>query len=103
MWLRDAVLSGLPADAARRFPQEQLGLVYNDIRNLVEGNIVSSSPGADIIAAADQYAALRQLSRNLSTGAVLVLGLVTPRVGVLAACGRRSARAIASSTRSSTC
>ncbi len=75
MWLRDAVLSGLP-ETLRALPQEQLGLVYNDIRNLVEGNIVSSSPGADILAAADQYAALRQLSRNLSTGAVLVLGLV---------------------------
>jgi phosphate transport system permease protein len=75
IWLRDAVLSALP-ETLRALPKEQLGLVYNDIRNLVEGNIVSSSPGADILAAADQYAMLRQLSRNLSTGAVLVLGLV---------------------------
>jgi len=74
IWLRDAVLSALP-ETLRALPKEQLGLVYNDIRNLVEGNIVSSSPGADILAAADQYAMLRQLSRNLSTGAVLVLGL----------------------------
>jgi phosphate transport system permease protein len=74
MWLRSAVLSGLP-QTLRELPAEQLGLVYNDIRNLVEGNIVSSSPGADIKAAADEYASLRQLSRNMSTGAVLVLGL----------------------------
>jgi phosphate transport system permease protein len=74
IWLRDAVLSALP-ETLRALPKEQLGLVYNDIRNLVEGNIVSSSPGADILAAADQYAMLRQLSRNLSTGAVLALGL----------------------------
>jgi len=76
MWLRNAVLSGLP-EAVRALPAERLGLVYNDIRNLVEGNIVSSSPGAEIIAAADEYAALQQVSRNLSTGAVLVLGLAT--------------------------
>ncbi len=73
-WLRDAVLSNLP-DAVRGLPDEQLGLVYNDIRNLVEGNIVSSSPSPDILAAAERYAALRSLSRNLASGAVLVLGL----------------------------
>lgn len=76
MWLRNAVLADLP-ETLRTLPEQQLGLVYNDIRNLVEGNIVSSSPGADIIGAADEYAALRQTSRNLSTGAVLVLGLVS--------------------------
>jgi phosphate transport system permease protein len=76
MWLRNAVLSDLPG-ALRELPAEQLGLVYNDIRNLVEGNIVSSDPGADIKAAAERYATLQQLSRNLATGAVLVLGLVS--------------------------
>jgi phosphate transport system permease protein len=76
MWLRNTVLAELPA-ALRELPADQLGLVYNDIRNLVEGNIVSSNPGADIIAAAEKYASLQVLSRNLATGAVLVLGLVT--------------------------
>jgi phosphate transport system permease protein len=76
MWLRSAVVSSLPAEL-RELPEEQLGLVYNDIRNLVEGNIVSSNPGADITAAAEQYSSLRGLSRNLSSAAVLVLGLAS--------------------------
>jgi phosphate transport system permease protein len=74
MWLRSSVLDQLPAEL-RALPSEQLGLVYNDIRNLVEGNVVSSSPSADILAAASRYAALRQTSRALATGAVLVLGI----------------------------
>jgi phosphate transport system permease protein len=74
MWLRSSVLDQLPAEL-RALPSEQLGLVYNDIRNLVEGNVVSSSPSADILAAAARYAALRQTSRALATGAVLVLGI----------------------------
>jgi phosphate transport system permease protein len=75
-WLRSTVLSALPA-AVRELPDEQLGLIYNDIRNLVEGNIVSSTPNADILAAADRYSALRDLSRNLASAAVLVLGIVS--------------------------
>jgi phosphate transport system permease protein len=75
MWLRNAVLADLPA-TLRELPPEQLGLVYNDIRNLVEGNVVSSNPGPDIVAAADRYASLRDLSRNLATAAVLVLGFL---------------------------
>ncbi|HEX5048633.1 MAG TPA: phosphate ABC transporter permease subunit PstC [Gammaproteobacteria bacterium] len=74
IWLRSAVLGQLPADV-RALPSEQLGLVYNDIRNLVEGNVVSSSPSADILAAASRYAALRETSRALAAAAVLVLGI----------------------------
>jgi phosphate transport system permease protein len=76
MWLRSAVLADLPEEI-RALPQEQLGLIYNDIRNLVEGNIVSSNPGEEIRAAAEEYASLRQTSRTLSSAAVLVLGLAT--------------------------
>ncbi|HZF28182.1 MAG TPA: phosphate ABC transporter permease subunit PstC [Gammaproteobacteria bacterium] len=74
IWLRDTVLAQLPDDL-RALPSQQLGLIYNDIRNLVEGNVVSSSPSADILAAASRYAALRQTSHGLATGAVLVLGI----------------------------
>jgi phosphate transport system permease protein len=74
IWLRDTVLAQLPDDV-RSLPTQQLGLIYNDIRNLVEGNVVSSNPSADILAAASRYAALRQTSRGLATGAVLVLGI----------------------------
>jgi phosphate transport system permease protein len=76
MWLRNAVVSTLPPEL-RELPEEQLGLVYNDIRNLVEGNIVSSNPGADITAAAQEYSSLRATSRSLATAAVLVLGLAS--------------------------
>jgi phosphate transport system permease protein len=76
MWLRNAVVSALPPEL-RELPEEQLGLVYNDIRNLVEGNIVSSNPGADITAAAQEYSSLRATSRSLATAAVLVLGLAS--------------------------
>jgi phosphate transport system permease protein len=76
MWLRSAVVESLPP-ALRELPDEQLGLVYNDIRNLVEGNIMSSDPGADITAAAARYSSLRGVSRNLSSAAVLVLGMAS--------------------------
>lgn len=74
--LRGAVLDTLPVEL-QLLPQEQLGLIYNDIRNLVEGNIVSSNPNADILAAAERYSMLRQTSRFFLTGAVLVLGCAT--------------------------
>jgi phosphate transport system permease protein len=75
-WLRAAVLSELPA-SVRDLPAEQLGLVYNDIRNLVEGNIVSSRPSPEILDAAELYRALRGLSRDLAAAAVLVLGFAS--------------------------
>ena len=74
MWLRSSVLAALP-EALRMLPSDQLGLVYNDIRNLVEGNVVSSEPGAAMLAAAEHYSALRDLSHNLASAAVLVLGI----------------------------
>jgi phosphate transport system permease protein len=75
VWLRNAVLEDLPS-TLRELPPEQLGLIYNDIRNLVEGNVVSSNPGPDIVAAADRYSSLRDLSRNIASAAVLVLGFL---------------------------
>ena len=61
--LRGAVLQRCPPTSSS-LPDEQLGLIYNDIRNLVEGNIVSSDPDAGIIAAAEHYATLRAMSRS---------------------------------------
>jgi phosphate transport system permease protein len=75
VWLRNAVLSELPS-TLRELPPQQLGLIYNDIRNLVDGNVVSSNPGPDIIAAAERYASLRDLSRDLAAAAVLILGFL---------------------------
>jgi phosphate transport system permease protein len=72
--LRSAVLDGLPPDM-RELSSQEIGLVYNDIRNVVEGNIAATNADAAIAAAAERYSALRTTSRNLLTAAVLVLGL----------------------------
>lgn len=75
IWLRTSVIAALPENL-RTLPAAQLGLVYNDIRNLVAGNISSSEPGADIMAAVERYTALRDLSHALVSAAVLVIGVV---------------------------
>jgi phosphate transport system permease protein len=74
--LRNAVLAAMP-EALGSLSEDQLGLIYNDVRNLVEGNVVSSAPSADVLAAAERYQSLRQLSRNLASAVVLVVGLVS--------------------------
>ncbi len=68
VWLamQDSVITGmvvaaLPPDLASLEPA-RLNLLLNDIRNLVAGNIVSSEPGADVLAAADRYRALQSAS-----------------------------------------
>ena len=72
-YLRSSVLDSLP-EAMQALPDDQLGLVYNDIRNTVEGNLDAASP--EVAAAADRYAELKASSRNFATGAVVVLGIV---------------------------
>ena len=74
VWLRSSVLDSLPP-ALRELPEAELGLVYNDIRNLVEGNIVARSPSAELLAAAERYVELRTESRKLAAGSVVVLGI----------------------------
>ena len=73
VWLRSAVIDSLP-EATRALPDAELGLIYNDIRNVVEGNIASANP--EIGAAAERYSSLRDSSRRIASAAVLVLGLV---------------------------
>ena len=75
MWLRSSVLDSLP-EATQALPADQLGLVYNDIRNLVEGNFASGTSNPDVVAAAEHYTELRAFSRNLASAAVLVLGIL---------------------------
>ena len=74
-WLRSYVIDSLPA-ATQALPDDQLGLVYNEIRNLVEGNFLAGAPSPELTAAAERYTELRATSRNLATGAVVVLGIV---------------------------
>jgi phosphate transport system permease protein len=73
--LRSAVIDALPPEV-RALPAEQLGLVYNDIRNVVEGNITSSDPDPAITAAARRYAELQTTSRNFLTAAAFVCAAV---------------------------
>jgi phosphate transport system permease protein len=74
-WLRSSVLDSLP-EAVQALPEAQLGLVYNDIRNLVEGNFVTDTPSPEMAAAAQRYTELKASSRNLVTTAVVVLGIL---------------------------
>jgi len=74
VWLRSAVLNSLP-ETMRALPEAELGLVYNDVRNLVEGNIIARAPSAELRAAAERYVELRAESRRLAAGAVVVLGI----------------------------
>jgi phosphate transport system permease protein len=75
IWLRSSVVDSLPA-TMQALPESELGLVYNDIRNLVEGNVVSGTPTPEVAAAAEHYTELRGRSRNLASAAVIVLGII---------------------------
>jgi phosphate transport system permease protein len=75
VWLRSSVLDSL-SETMQALPDDQLGLVYNEIRNLVDGNFVTGEPSPELAAAAERYAELRASSRNVATGAVLVLGVL---------------------------
>ena len=74
--IRTQVLETLPA-AILELPEAELGLVYNDIRNLVEGNLVSSEPSDEILAAASRYTSLQRISNLGITLVVLLVGLTS--------------------------
>jgi phosphate transport system permease protein len=74
-WLRSSVLDSLP-QTMQALPDDQLGLVYNEIRNLVDGDFVTGEPSPELALAAERYTELRASSRNAATGAVLVLGVI---------------------------
>jgi phosphate transport system permease protein len=74
--LRSEVLDSLPADVRSQTPQ-QLDLVYNEIKNLAQGNIVAGEPTPAMRAAAARYDALKSTSRAIMAAAMLVVGLAT--------------------------
>ena len=67
------VVAGLP-DAVRNQPEAHLNLMINDIRNLVQGNIVSSSIDPAMRAAADSYHHLQAISQAALAVVVLSMG-----------------------------
>ncbi|MDY6909519.1 MAG: phosphate ABC transporter permease subunit PstC [Thermodesulfobacteriota bacterium] len=64
------VLSDLP-ESFRNLPEERLSLVINDIRNLVNGNIVSSRPEPSILTAAARYREYMDISHKALTAFTL--------------------------------
>jgi len=72
--ITDMVISGLP-DTIRNLPEDRLNLVVNDIKNLVNGNIVSQQISMEIQAAADHYKRLQFLSHTALSVLVLVLAI----------------------------
>ena len=75
-YLQSSIIASLPENL-RSLPPERLGLIYNDIRNLVEGNIVSGTPDADMLAAAERYEQLLSRSRWLLTIALAAVAAST--------------------------
>lgn len=78
------VVSHLPAEV-QALPSQQLGLVVNDVKNLVSGNILSGEPSPEIQKAADEFIRLRVYSRAMLLGLCLVLsggGLLLSRRGI---------------------
>ncbi len=69
------VLNGLP-DEIRSLPDGRLNLLLNDIRNLVDGNIVSAASDPLIQQAADRYSHLKHISFTSLTIASVSLSLL---------------------------
>ncbi|NJN46899.1 MAG: phosphate ABC transporter permease subunit PstC, partial [Candidatus Competibacteraceae bacterium] len=66
------VVAGLPQDV-RQVSEAELNLLLNNIKNMVSGNIVSSSPDPVMTAAAERYTHLQTISTAALWVAVLVL------------------------------
>lgn len=71
----DAVLAHMPAEV-RSLPPDRLGLVLNDVRNVVAGNVPASAAPPEVQAAAVEWVRLESLSRVASGLLALCVGLV---------------------------
>lgn len=72
--LMQLVIADLPAQM-QALPDSQLGLVLNDVRNLVSGNIVSTQVNDDIRAAAEHYASLKATSQAALSVVLLAIAM----------------------------
>ena len=82
LWLvfQDSLIMGLvkqhlPVSAAA-LNSSELGLVLNDVRNVVAGNISAESARPEVQAAAQEYIRLREVSRLSLTALVFVIGMI---------------------------
>ncbi|MGD9009872.1 MAG: phosphate ABC transporter permease subunit PstC [Desulfobacteraceae bacterium] len=79
--ITQTVLGALPAEL-KDAPADRINLIINDIRNLVSGNIVSGQMSPEMVAAADHYRKLQQISHAalaVVVIAVAIVGLVVVR------------------------
>lgn len=72
--ITDMVVSGLP-HGIRNLPVDQLNLVVNDIRNLVNGNIVGGQISPAIQGAADHYGTLKATSHAALSVLITVMAI----------------------------
>jgi phosphate transport system permease protein len=72
--LTNMVISGLP-DEVRTLSPDRLTLVINDIRNLASGNITSGKPDPTMVAAAERYNSLEQMSHAALTVVLLSMAI----------------------------
>jgi phosphate transport system permease protein len=70
--VRSEVIAALPTELTSQ-PAERVGLIYNDIRNLVDGNATAEAPSAAVSAAAARYVELHNASRYALTAVLLLL------------------------------
>ena len=75
-------IADLP-QSQQSLPENQLKLYLNDVKNVVEGNIVSKDPDEAVLSAAQNYSRYQQLSR--ASLAVLVLILAAISIAVVRA------------------
>lgn len=82
VWLmfQDNILVGivtaqLPPEV-RSLPEAQLGLVLNDMRNVIAGNVPESFVAPSTADAAEQYVRLRGIARLALTALVLIISIV---------------------------
>jgi len=64
------VVAGLPPDIGS-LPPSRLGLVINDIKNIIAGNITSGTPSPAIMQAAEHYRTLQAISVNAMSAVIL--------------------------------
>ncbi|MBN2332236.1 MAG: phosphate ABC transporter permease subunit PstC [Deltaproteobacteria bacterium] len=84
------VTASLP-EHIRSLPANELGLLMNDVKNMVAGNIVSSHMNQEMLAAAEHYRSLLSISH--ATIAVLVLVLAITATLLVARCIKPTMRA----------
>ncbi len=82
LWVtfQDSIIVGLVKEhltvETRALTSSELGLVLNDVRNVVEGNVAPANVRPEVRAAAQEYLELRKVSRLALTALILAIGIV---------------------------